>query len=665
MISPSTAALALSVARGLIKFGQRLDSLLAEKAAVEGGLAALMPKVYAGPSALQKVQQLKRYLADTPAGAQPDPLGPERADLARELNKAEPANAVIGEFYARLFPDRLTVAPIDPDADYVQELRRQFPAFDLSDADCVAAAFHIPAGKDDRTLGYGARVGLLVVDVLAEFGAENTSLFVRDARVRTVVQSVLERFARPDLEQFSEWSPLLRHALGATLNGLLDARDALVADSQWLTALLDVLVEARNDPKGGDNFLIGLFQGRGYPLLLSKGLARAAQTLAEDQADIFKQITAHVLETAAPLVAQSPGFQDFFADHWGDLLRAGLEGLERHGPALLADQPELLQNVLAGLVTELKAIPQADLLSSETLFRLGDAAIAAVAAHPDLLEAQIGGDPWLRALLKSFVNTMARDGLRLAFSREGLEDIVTDAAGVLADHPELLFDPTNASLVRDVVGGILRAVSELPSLDARGIATAAASGTLRAIAANPGLVDTRYAKLVADFCSRLAELVAARSITGLDASAIATAAVATLLNNPALFDQARSNLAAATLTAVTTVAGKNPAKLLVGQILVETVREVLAALARFGQARLQNAALDQAVAQLTRVIDDALTQVSAEVGRRVDLPGIPSVIGGLVAAWARGDFAQIDPDSPAFRDLLTRLLVAAVNRQIA
>lgn len=662
MISPSTAALAVSVARGVIKFGHRLDTLMAEKEALQGGLVLVMPKVYAGPSATQRKKDLKQYLAEWEKSGGSDVLGKDREELSRELAKTSSNDTFLGECYERVYPDRLNVAPLDPDGEYVAELRKLLPRFDLSDPDCVAAAFHVAAGRDDRQIGYGARVGLLVADVLAEFGAQNTAVFVRDPGVRTVVQAVLERFSKPDLASFEKWSPLLRHALSATINGLLDARGALVTDSQWLEALMDVLVEARNDPAGGEDFVAGLFQGQGYPLLISKGLGRAAEVLAEDQADTFKQLAADFLKSAAPLAKDSPSFGSFFADHWGDLLRAGLGALERHGPVLLKAQPELLRDVLTTMAGELSRISDANLLSHETLFRLGDAVIAAVAAKPELLDAEIKGQPWLRVLLKSFVGTVARDGIKLSFSREGLEEIVTDAAGVLAAHPELITDAENAELVRDVVGGILRAVSELPSLDARSIATAAASGTLRALAENPALLETRYAELIAGFSGRLAELVKERTITGLDASAIASAAVETMLSNPALFDQAKSNLASATLSAVLQAAGDDPARLLAGKTLVNTVREVLASLAKFGKAQIQSAPFEDAVERLTEVIQDSLTQVSAELGRRVDLPGVPSVIGGLVAAWARGDFVKIEPEAPAFRDLLGRLLATAVAR---
>ena len=663
MISPSTAALAIAVARGVLKFGQRLDALLAEKKAVQAAMPLLMPDIYNGPSVLLMAKELRQHLAATAAGDPLDPLGSDRADLedALEVGAGDAATEkLVRDCYALVFPERLTAKPLSPDAAYVEGLRRVLPGFDLTDPDSLVAAFQITAGKDGRGMGYGARVGLLGADVVAEFGAQNSALFVRDPAMRGVFESVLTRFSEPQLETFAEWSPLLRHVLSVTLNGVLDAGKALADDRQWLTIVLDVLVEARKDPKGGDDFLVGLLAGRGYQLLVGKGLARAAEVLAEDEADVFRGLAADVLKAAAPLVADSNSFADFFADHWGDLLRAGLQGLERHGRKLLADQPELLRDVLVAMVHELGEIEPSELLSHESLFRIGDAAIAAVAAEPGLLKLKVGGKPWLRAFLESFVVTVQRDGIRLAFSREGLDHIVTDAASLFAEHPELISDAANAGLVRDVVGGILRSVGKLSSLDARSIATAAASGALRGLAAHPGLLESGYAALVVGFCKRLAELVEERRITGRNAAAIAEGVVETLLLDPDLFDDATSNLAIATLNAVIRVADDSETRLLAGATLVATVREVLGAVARTGRSQLANATLAKAVDGLAGVVDTALTAVGEQLGRRLDLRGVPVVIGGLVAAWGRGELP--DPTSTEFRALLTRLADAAPNR---
>jgi hypothetical protein len=44
------------------------------------------------------------------------------------------------------------------------------------------------------------------------------------------------------------------------------------------------------------------------------------------------------------------------------------------------------------------------------------------------------------------------------------------------------------------------------------------------------------------------------------------------------------------------------------------------------------------------------------------LPGVPSVIGGLVAAWARGDLVKVENESPSFNELLDQLLATAHAR---
>ena len=122
------------------------------------------------------------------------------------------------------------------------------------DEDTRVACFCCAAGADSRQLGYPARIALLVADVLAEFAAENTGLIVHDERRRAIVQSVLERFAEPQLETYTAWSPLLRHTLGATIDGLLANRDTLASAKPWLDGILDALAMARDQADGRREF---------------------------------------------------------------------------------------------------------------------------------------------------------------------------------------------------------------------------------------------------------------------------------------------------------------------------------------------------------------------------------------------------------------------------
>jgi hypothetical protein len=68
------------------------------------------------------------------------------------------------------------------------------------------------------------------------------------------------------------------------------------------------------------------------------------------------------------------------------------------------------------------------------------------------------------------------------------------------------------------------------------------------------------------------------------------------------------------------------------------------------------------VDRLAEVLEASLALVSNELGRRLDLTGVPALVGALVAAWAREDFVKIEPEAPLFNELLGRLLASANTR---
>jgi hypothetical protein len=290
--------------------------------------------------------------------------------------------------------------------------------------------------------------------------------------------------------------------------------------------------------------------------------------------------------------------------------------------------------------------------TNDTLFGIVDTAISAVAAKPELLAVQIDGTPWLQLLLQSVIDSVKGTGVRRAFSAEGLSSIVKNAAATFAEHPELIFD--RPGLLQEIVGEVLSAVKDLGSLDAQNLATAAVQGGLQAIADRPGLLSTKYPDLLAEFAGQLAALVRQRSLTGLDASAIATAAAEAMLRNPVLFDKLKGNLATAVLNAVLQAAADDPAKLLAGSTLVGTVREVLNSVAAHARDVVSGQTLDAFIAALATVLSDGLTRAEKELGRNLDLPALPAILNQLVAAWLRGGGAPLNPASTAFDQLFTR-----------
>lgn len=659
MLSAEAAGLAISITKGLIKLGGRLDLLMAERTAVGGPLVIPMPPVNK-PALIwpKRVEKLKTYLGGT-KGLSPDPLGGDRKELANLLAQ-DPVPDEADRFFGRLFPDLAEPPLIDPDAEYFKALKTHLPTVDWSDKDTRLAAFYIASGRDDRQLGYAARTALLVADVIAEFGAENTALFVRDERIRGVVQSVLERFARPDLEGFDTWSPLLRHALGSTLNGLVDAQGALAQKNPWLDAVLSALALARENAADSDNYLIGLVRGEGYPLLISQGLLVAGERLGGDGADQFQKLVADILIQAAPLVEEdAKGFADFFKDHWGDLLRAGLTSLEKHGPTLLEGQSPLLRETLLAMIGELAKTPDSAFLSSELVFKLAESALGAVASKPELLKGNLKKE-WFRDLVGSLAKTLSAQGIRETFTREGLESVVKAALGVFADHPELLGDEPGIHL--ELVNTVLKAVSAADSLDAKTIATAAVSSALGTLAKHPELIDSPFGELIAGFTGQVAKLVAAKSITGLQAADLISAAAEAALRNSALFLQVKGNLAGAVVDAVLEGVKASQTNLLSGDGLVATVRGILEALALRGRDLIESNALKDVIAQLAAAVSAGLGRAEKELGRRLDLPRLPEVLAGIVAALARGDLTELDPEHPKFKEVFAQLAEAAIAR---
>ncbi|HEX5220210.1 MAG TPA: hypothetical protein VFZ59_11635 [Verrucomicrobiae bacterium] len=662
MIPPGTAAAAIAVVNGLIKLGRRLDVLLAEKEAVQSGKCILpMPKV-GGLDAGVMARDLNAWLAEPANRALTDLPAGFRDELKEALRDSDPTPRALFSFYRLAYPERAVPLEINPDAEFVKNVRAAWPTLDLTDRDTLTALFHVASGQDARQITYGLRVGLLVTDVLAEFGAENTAWFVRDDEMRAVVQKVLERFAKPDLESFTAWSSLLQHALKATLNGVLEARSAWSADNPWLTVILDVLADARAQSAEGDEYLMGLLQGRGYRLLLSEGLVRAADAIAEDHAQPFRLVAGDVLKRGAELWREDKsGFGEFFAAHWGDLLNAGLNSVERNGDQILAGASPLLKTTLLATLdhlAELAAQDKAHLFAAETLFGITNAAIAAAAQDPEVLTQTFSGKPWLKVLLESVVKTVSEDDIRRAFSKQGLERIIGEAASVFAEHPELIIE--DPDMLQKIVGDVLRSVSKLDGLSAKSIATAVVGGTLQAISANPGLLETRYAKLLSDFAGRLATLVAERQLTGLDASGIAAAAAAAMLKNPVLFDELEGNLATVVLDAVLKASGESKMKLLVGDSLVSTTQQVLQAIAAYGRDKASAGTLEQFGRKLGEVIAIGLARAEKELGRCLDLPALPTVLAGLAATWLRSRSDVIAGETPAFRKLFAKLAAAAM-----
>jgi len=655
MLSTEAAGLVISISQGLIKLSGRLDLLLAEKEATTGPLVLPMKQV-ALPNVprAQRIQRLKDYLDQT-KGAVPDPLGTKRAELA-DLVKPGGATDEVDEYFKRIFPNEADVCVVDPDAEFTKALRTYLPGLDVDKPETRLAAFYVTAGRDGRELNYAARTALLVADCIAEVGAENAALIIHDPRLSAVVTSIVRNLTKPDLETFTEWSPLLRHALAATLDGVLANRSALEGAGPWVDSILAALAMAREESASGEDFVTGLVRGKGYRVLISKGLLVAGERLGPSGADPYRQIAADILRAAAPLVRKSATFSDFFNDNWGELLRAGLVSLEKHGPGLLEGAKPIVREASIALIAELARTPGAIELSGETLFRVADAVIGTVASNPGLLADGVK-DAWFKEVVTSAVKAVSDHGVKKAFSPEGLRQIMSQAVAVFAAHPELLVDKPSAQLA--LVTTIVKAASAAGSVNGKTLATAAITAVLERLGQEPALRATRYAEILPALCGELAKLVADKTLSGVQAADMIAAASDAVLRNPKLFTEFKGNLASAVVKGVLKGAKSSELKLIGGQMLVELAGEVLRTVARRGRDMAENATETELTDKISNTIAAGLKRAERELGNRLDTARLPWVLAQLVAAVAKKDLAVIDPEDPKFMEVFAQLAEAA------
>ena len=644
MLTTEAAGLVLKIAKGLVKLTRRVDLVLAEKEAVTDPISLPLPELNLAPFPEEMEEALGALLAEPyPEGK--DPIAEDREEIQDLLRPgADASPAEMFSFVQKYLPEMEIRRSVDLNSEFMRTLREARPDW-AADPEIRVAAFYVHAGRDYRNQGYTWRLALTVVDVVAEFGVENTALFVRDPNLQGIIGAVLKRFGEADLQTTDAADDLLRAVLGATLNGVIDARDHLDIDNDWMEALVSALAAARPKASDPDNFLVGLVRGRGYPLLVGSVMSTARGQLGVGDADAFERVAASFLESVAGIVEAQPTFDGFFKDRWGDLLRAGLRCVERHGPALLADEEPLLGRIVTAVAGDLARRPENKFLTRETLVGVVDAVVGTAAANPDRID-EILSEDWLAALVRSVAGTMSHEGILGTFTRQGLETMAVNVLHTFGEQPELIVrDP---GLARSLLGGILLSVSEVGLFQGESLANAAVEGALETVSDHPELLRFDYGEVVADLARRIAVLVRDRKVTNLQGQDIARAAVASLAENPRLLMDLEKRLVGVAVEAVVEVAGEDAGALISGGWMADAAEGVLHAVAVAGKAALDTRSMEVFGEELRMLLRAGLVRAEAELGVRMGLPSLPDLLEGLVTAWAQGRIESLDPLDEGF-----------------
>ena len=658
MITSEAAGLVVSIARGLIKLNNRVDLVLAEKIVVESRLPLIHPTMILDPPPEVTIPALEKLLEESDPNDPTDPIQSDREAIRIALDNAldgEQNADILMEFMRKYLPEQALGDTVDLNNDVLQAIAKSRPEWDMNDLDIRIAAFSISPGEDSRQKGYTWRLALTVVDVLAEFGAETPGVFTKDPKVQGIIKAILQRFADADLQTTDSGMNLLRVALSATLNGALDARQYYDIEEEWLDALLDALQAGRTAANNSDEFLIGLVQGRGYPLLVGTLFEEAATRLADEDARVFENIAADVLKVAGDHFKRRTNFGNYLSEHWGDLLRATLGSLANYGRELMPDESPLVQEVVAKVLTQLANTPNHKFLTSDMLAGVIDAAVGAVAAKPEILEEL--DDAWIRTLVRSVTVTVAGQGIRKTFSRDGLTRILSETMETFADHPELII--AKPGLGQELVKGVLTKLSGLDRFNAEQLANAGIGGALNVLADRPELAGTNYPVFVAKLTGKIGGLVKERSITGIQGSELLRAMAESVVENEKLFLEGQAKLAEIIVDAVLDASGEDHGRLIVGAALVDVVLKVTEAMAVNGRSVVDDQPLNILRNRLVEVLNAGLARAQDQLGKQLGTSAVPPVLGGLIAAWARGEINTIDPDNQDFQELFETLALRA------
>jgi hypothetical protein len=113
------------------------------------------------------------------------------------------------------------------------------------------------------------------------------------------------------------------------------------------------------------------------------------------------------------------------------------------------------------------------------------------------------------------------------------------------------------------------------------------------------------------------------------------------------------------LQAVIQASDKSQLKLAAGATLVEIVREVFGGVARYGASFAEHNAVDKLGAKLEEALSAGLTLAEKELGRQLDRPAVPAVLGGVVENLLCGELVDLDSKSKNFQKLFNDLASAA------
>lgn len=507
------------------------------------------------------------------------------------------------------------------------------------------------------------RVLIATADTLLEIAGENASVFIKNPKTKSLVESLLTEFAvKYDFDDDGA-ELIFRRLLGSAAIASLDTPN-IIPNKPAFAALTGALSDLRKDL--GTEFVARLVTKEGFEKLVSGFLGH----VATDPSFITQQDTAKKVLTAT-LTELSKNFPQIVqgdAKAMFSVLEVGIAaGAANVGTVLqkeFSGQP-LITVVLTAVATEVAKSAEAHgfiskLATGEVFGDLFSVSLAAVAANPEALVSEANLRPVVARLIAGLANTFATTPFEQTLSIDAMQRLASGCLQILAKEEKLLVNsgPFVSKILQAVFASGATAVRDgLETQDLLTIVQSAvetASGNLALVE-----MDDHFRASLEAIGKAIADEKVGRLLS-LEGQRLAlTTAIQAIAANPRVWKGfSEQSIVQPMVVGIINGIVSDPTHLLSGSVLVEAMQMCLKAAARRGDAILSKATSPDEIAIL---LTNALKAADTEVGKTIDGENLPAFLERVVLEFLQSPFSLNPANAPAFKNVIEKA-IAQVGR---
>jgi hypothetical protein len=503
-----------------------------------------------------------------------------------------------------------------------------------------------------------ARVLLTAADTLLEFAGENASLFVSSPSTRAIVEDLIEEFAGKRDFDDEGLDVVFKSLLGSAIVAFaknppdVDGRPALKA---LFTALGNV-----RDSLGND-FVAKIISVEGFEKLISAYALESSKdpTFITTSPLLQKPLTAMLSRIGNDFPQMVDDSKAFLG-----VLEAGLGAASGDMVELIRrefdDQPALA-TVLALTMDRIGQEAQKsrlfDSLTKGTLIAdLYRISLSAIAAAPLRFSGKSDVDQFISRLVSGLALTLSQKELTEAFSQDTLKALASQALTVLAQSPEVLvgYDKFATAVLSAVFKAGAQAIGDGVTKDDL---TEIAAVIIKTSSENTALLglDDRLCTIIACIGGALDAPLLCGLNTAKGRKDLLLACFQAVAANPVVWGQwEEKDLVQPLIEAVLDGLKKDPTTLLTGPVLVDSVRRILLATARRGSVILDKSITSDALKFLLAV---SLERAGSQIGKTIDGENLPAFLERVVMSYLASPFALTGIPTPALEALFVKAVL--------